>query len=187
MDESEKPGILCCKYWVLSILFAAFTMGSTLYMYAVYFSDRGIAAPAYVGPVALIPTIIVKFLVSIYDKRTKGKFFDRSKSNLLKPERGLKCKNLIPLCFSAYGNTAHFFFFALAFKYAKMAGLNQGVISILTIFATIFNVISFYFAFGEKPSRMKLFGMLFLIGTGVCLAVKAIQVGEENKQDLDNG
>lgn len=115
MSDGEKPGILCCKYWVLSILFAAFTMGSTLYLYAIYFSDRGYKAPAYVGPVALFLTIIAKFLVAIYDKCTKGKFFDRKNSNLLKEDKGIKWVNLIPLGFSAYGNTAHFFFFALAF------------------------------------------------------------------------
>lgn len=64
--------------------------------------------------------------------------------------------------------------------------MNQGVVSILTIMASIFNVTSFYFAFGEKPSKMKLFGMLFCVGTSVCLAIKAVQVGNE-KLENSNG
>ena len=75
VDEKEKPGILCCKYWVLSVLFAALCMGTSLYIYAVNFSSKGIIATAYVAPVPFGAMIIVKFLVIGVDRYRNGVFF----------------------------------------------------------------------------------------------------------------
>ena len=60
--EDEKPGIGCCKYWVLSILFAAFCMGNALYIYATKLSYKGLLATAYVGPIPLATSIVFKIL-----------------------------------------------------------------------------------------------------------------------------
>jgi drug/metabolite transporter (DMT)-like permease len=79
--------------------------------------------------------------------------------------------NLIPLLGNWYGNTAHVILFALAFKYAKMGDLNQGVIIMMTSFASIFNAISFYFCFKETLSIIKIIGMLFFIGCVVFLGI----------------
>ena len=124
VKEDEKPGILCCKYWVLSILFAAFCMGNALYIFATKLSSKGIVATAYVGPVPLVVAIIFKFLVAVYDKHKNGMYWDKSKSNLIEEDSSLKKKNLIPLLASTYANCAHYLFFTMAFKYAKLAGIN---------------------------------------------------------------
>ena len=80
-----------------------------------------------------------------------GKFFDRSRSNLLNEDNSIKKINLVPLLTSVYANCAQYVFFTMAFKFAKQAGINQGVVTVMVVMATIFNTITFYFAFGEKP------------------------------------
>lgn len=72
-------------------------------------------------------------------------------------------------------NCLQFLFLAMAFKYAKMARVNQGVIVIIVVLAIVFNSISFYFAFGEKPSLIKFVGMFFCICTSVLLALNGMQ------------
>ena len=91
--------------------------------------------------------------------------------------------NLVPLLGNWYGNTAHVILFAFAFKYAKMGDLNQGVIIIMTSFASIFNAISFYFFFNETLSTVKIIGMVIFIGCVVFLGIDSSQ--KKNKVELD--
>lgn len=171
IDENDKPGILCCKFWVISCLLASFSMGTSNYMYAVNFSNEGLIAPAYLGPVTLVIMIVLKTLVIFYDKCKNGQFFTKKNSNIFLEDGSLKKMNLIPLLSNCYANTAHVFFFTMAFKYGKLAGINRGVISIIVILASVFNAVSFYFAFNEKPSCSKIIGLLCCVSTSVILAV----------------
>ena len=70
-----------------------------------------------------------------------------------------------------YANTAHVFLFTYAFKFAKIGGLNQGVIPVITVLATLYNSIIFYFAFGERLSCSKIFGMALIISSVVWLGI----------------
>ena len=79
--------------------------------------------------------------------------------------------NLIPLLGNWYGNTAHIILFSFAFRYAKMGDLNQGVIIIMTAFASIFNSVTFYYYFNETLSIIKIVGMIFSIICVVFLAI----------------
>ena len=89
-----------------------------------------------------------------------------------------------------YGNTAHIFLFTFAFKFARLGGLNQGVIPIMTIFATIFNSITFYIAFGETISLPKCFGMVVAVSCVIFLSLdsankKDQSVETEEIEELD--
>ena len=84
-----------------------------------------------------------------------------------------------------YGNVAHVFLFNFAYKFAKLGGLNQGVIPIMTIFATIFNTIIFYLAFGETVSRVKIFGMVFCMSTVIFLTIDANNKRNQAKKETD--
>lgn len=53
-----------------------------------------------------------------------GKVIDYKKSNIFYEDGSIKKINLIPLAGNWYGNTAHMVLFTLAFKYAKLGGLN---------------------------------------------------------------
>lgn len=82
---------------------------------------------------------------------------------------------LVPLLGNWYANTAHVFLLTYAFKYAKMGGVNQGIIPIVTTTAILYNSVAFYCHFGEKVSPMKIVGMLVTVGCVVCLAIDSAQ------------
>jgi len=50
--------------------------------------------------------------------------------------------------------------------------------------ATIFNSVTFYFFFGELPTKIKFFGMAFAITATVLLAVNASQ--QKGNTNVDN-
>ena len=77
--------------------------------------------------------------------------------------------------------------FTLAFKYAKLGGLNQGCVPIMTIFATIFNSISFYLGFGETISYPKLFGMMVAVSCVVYLSIDSANKTEIVEVEGDSG
>ena len=112
------------------------------------------------------------FVVANY--KEKGVYIDKTKSNIYNPDGSYKTKNIIPLLGNWWANTTHLFIFSYAFKFAKMGGLNQGLIQILTTFAIIYNSITFYFGFGEKLTVMKVFGMTFIISCVVCLGLDSV-------------
>ena len=68
-------------------------------------------------------------------------------------------------------------FFTLAFKFAKEAKINQGVVTIVVIMASIFNSVTFYFAFGEKPSCAKFVGMFFCASVTILLGINSALQG----------
>ena len=160
-------------------------MGSALYIYAINFSKKGLIATAYVGPIPLLVVIIVKLLLASYHKYKNGKFFDKAKSNFINVDNTLKKRNMIPLITSIYANCAHYVFLTFAFKYAKLAGMNQGVVTIIIIMASVFNSISFWLAFGEKPSCSKFVGMFFCLGTTVLLGINGALKGNEQSSGKD--
>lgn len=86
---------------------------------------------------------------------------------------------MIPLLTSVYANCAQYVFFTMAFKYAKLAGINQGVVTVMVVMATIFNTFTFYFLFGEKPGGTKVIGMLFCITATVLLSVNSAMQEED--------
>jgi len=146
-------------------------MGIGMYIYATYFSHKGFMATGFIGPMPLLLILGYKGFVCLRNKRRLGTFINYQNSNLFDKDRNLKKKNLAPLIGNWYGNTAHVFLFTFAFKYAKLGGLNQGVIPIMTIFATIFNCTTFYFAFGETISAPQCFGMLIAVSCVIFLSL----------------
>jgi len=83
--------------------------------------------------------------------------------------------NIAPLLGNWYGNTAHVFLFTFAFKFAKLGGLNQGLIPVMSIFATIFNGVAFYVAFGETISMPKCIGMVIAVSCVIFLCLDSAQ------------
>ena len=72
-----------------------------------------------------------------------------------------------------YANVAHVFLFNFAFKFAKLGGINQGVVAISVVFASVFNSIVFYCAFGEKIGGGHFIGMFLIVVCGVLLSLAA--------------
>ena len=158
-------------------------MGIGIYFLAVNLSKDGIAGTGILGPVSLALLVGFKLGFAIRNRLTIGRFINPEDSNIINPDGSLKWVNLVPLLGNAYANISHIFLFTYAFKFAKMGGLNQGVVPIVTTTATLYNSVIFYFVFGEKVSKVKIFGMLFTVGCVVLLALdssqkKAAKMGE---------
>lgn len=128
----------------------------------------------------LLLLLIYKAFFACRNKRTIGTFINYEKSNIYEKDGSLKKMNLAPLLGNWYGNTAHVFLFTYAFKFAKLGGLNQGVIPIMTIFASIFNSIAFYLAFGEIISMPKIFGMII-----ACSCVVFLSLDSAGKKEIE--
>ncbi len=128
-------------------------------------------ANAYIGPVPFTILVSIKIFNLLRNKINHGFFIDKNNSNLIDANGNLKTINLVPLLGNWYGNTAHIILFSFAFRYAKMGDLNQGVIIIMTNFASIFNSFTFYFFFNEKLSIIKIIGMIVCISCVIFLAL----------------
>ena len=82
-------------------------------------------------------------------------------------------KTLIPLFGNAITNGGYLVVMSLAWDFAKAGGLNQGVVSTLLSFASVFNVVTFYCFFNEKISLWQGLGICFMIGCVLCLGLAA--------------
>jgi multidrug transporter EmrE-like cation transporter len=112
-----------------------------------------------------------------------GSFIDKPNSSFYKKDGSFNSTNLIPLAGNWIPNSAHVFLFTFAFKYAKISGINQGLISTITSFASIYNGIVFYFYFGEKLTCMKILGMC-----GMFLCVILLNIDASTKTgEADDG
>lgn len=94
---------------------------------------------------------------------------------------------MIPLLGNWYANAAHVFLFNFAFKFAKLGGLNQGVVSVTTTFASIFNTVIFYFYFGERVGMPQYFGIALIFCCGVLLGIAASMKKKDANTELSEG
>ena len=76
-----------------------------------------------------------------------------------------------------------------AWKFAKLGDINQGVVSALLALASLINVVTFYFGFGEKISMLSLFGVVLMVISVVCIGAAAgSHSGEtETEEELEEG
>ena len=76
-----------------------------------------------------------------------------------------------------------------AWKFAKLGDINQGVVSALLALASLINVVTFYFGFGEKISMLSLFGVVLMVISVVCIGAAARSHGgeTETEEELEEG
>ena len=69
-----------------------------------------------------------------------------------------------------------------AWGFADQAGLNQGIISSLLCFASVFNIIVFYCAFKEKVRKLHLIGVILMFFGIVCIGIAAATQDESEEE-----
>jgi drug/metabolite transporter (DMT)-like permease len=89
-----------------------------------------------------------------------------------------KRKNLLALLGNFAPNFLILLSLTLAFKYAALGGLNQGVLPTLTCLASIFTMVLFYFTFYELISLVQFLGMLVMVISVVFLGLEAMNKGQ---------
>jgi hypothetical protein len=138
-----------------------------------------VVGSGFIGPVVLVLLVLIKVIDLFRTRFTKGVWIDKTNSNIYSPDGKLKKKNIIPILGNWYGNTAQVFLFSVAFKYATLGGLNQGIVPSLTLFASFFNAIVFYLVFKERLSCPNITGMIVAFACGVLLAIdSALKKGQ---------
>ena len=76
-----------------------------------------------------------------------------------------------------------------AWYFAELGQINQGVVSALLALASLINVVTFYFGFGEKISVLSLVGVIFMVASVVCIGAAAGSHGGdvETDEELEEG
>ena len=73
-----------------------------------------------------------------------------------------------------------------AWYFAELGEINQGVVSALLSLASLINVVTFYFGFGERLSYLHLIGVVFMVASVICIGAAAGSHGgkTETAEDL---
>lgn len=101
-----------------------------------------------------------------------GQWIDYSKSNFFTPEKKFRADHIWCLFWNGMANFISLATNTLAYKFAYIAGMNQGIISAESCFASVFNVIAFYFIYKEKISVAQLVGIFLMLGCVACLSLE---------------
>lgn len=80
-------------------------------------------------------------------------------------------------------NVSYLIVMTYAWYFAKLGGINQGVVSALLALASLINVVSFYCAFGEKIGYLHCIGVFFMVASVVCIGAAAGSHGGEIETD----
>ena len=97
----------------------------------------------------------------------------------------IKWSNLVPFLGNVTVNVSYLIVMTYAWHFAKLGGINQGVVSALLALASLINVITFYFGFGEKISYIHLVGVVFMVASVVCIGAAAGSHSGESESDLE--
>ena len=112
-----------------------------------------------------------------------GAWTNPKNSRLVWPNGKLKWSNLVPLLGNATVNVSYLIVMTYAWYFAELGGINQGVVSALLALASLINVVTFYFGFGEKIGWLHLIGVVFMVASVICIGAAAGSHGGEIETD----
>ena len=144
-------------------------------------SQHGVLGGGFPGPASLLMVCIYKFFSQLRVKRATGYWVDKTKSNYYKKvasseaptevtdgdefrpaavadraDYAFNWRNMAMVFFAqAMTSLAGLCLVAYAFKFAKMAGINQGCIPVLFSMTIIYVSVLFYYCFQESISVSK--------------------------------
>jgi len=172
-----------CK-WITAAIAAGACMGTGAFLFASKFSDYSTPGLSIMDPGAFIMCLFIRVYQECRFKLRTGSWFKPKGSRVIGPDGKILWKTLIPVIMNIVTNGGYLCLMAQGWKFAKAAGLNQGVISTLLSLASLFNIIIFYLKFGEKISPLHFIGIFLMIACIICISVAATTDGEED-EDFD--
>jgi len=159
-------------------------MGFGAFLYATNFSKNGIVGTGIISPGPFFFCLTIRVVEEVRFKRRTGSWFKREGSRVMTPEGKIIWETLIPLSVNVATNVLYLIVLTLGWKFAKASGLNQGVISTLLSLASFFNLILFYFKFGEKISCSHFLGIILMLACVICISMAATT--GKDLQDFDS-
>ena len=149
-------------------------MGTGAFIYANSYSEYGLAGSGVLGPGAFIMYLVIKVFREIRFRSKNGKWAKSQNSSWVRDEdRKIRWMSLVPLLGNVACNLGYTIVMTFAWNFAEQGGLNPGIISSLLCFASVFNIIVFYCAFGEKVSKLHLIGVALMFCGIVCIGAAA--------------
>ena len=141
------------SYWITCGILAGFFQGTGNFIYASNFSYLGFIGNGVLGPGTLLVFILVKLIREYLHFKKEGRWFKKKNSAWLDEHENFYYRNLVPLFVNGLTNLGFTIVMTFAWRFAKMGGMNQGIISTLLSFSSVFNVFIFAKVFGEKVTR----------------------------------
>lgn len=197
-DTEDKPGLQKQKsqileqelaaggffgkncYWISCSLAAGFFMGTGSAIFATQYADLGFQGGGLCGPGVFIIFFGIWLIRKIVYRCKHGRWTDAKDSRLIYVETGkLRWSNLIPLLGNATVNVSYLVVMTYAWYFAELGDINQGVVSALLALASLINVVTFYFGFGEKIGWLHLIGVVFMVASVICIGAAAGSHGGE--------
>ena len=171
--------------WISISIAAGACMGTGAFIFASNFSDQGLFGTGLLGPAPCLILIVLRFVLELRYRLRTGRWTKTKNSRLLTDDGKIRWATLIPLVGNVITNGGYLLSMSLGWKFAKAAGINQGVISTLLSMASVFNIVIFYFKFGEKISCLHLIGVGMMIACVLCISLAAASKKEED-EDFDS-
>ena len=152
LEQNEEQESKCgACYWISCGLGAGFCMGTGGAIYATTYAKLGLGGVSLTGPGTLLFFLIWRIVAELKHRYTYGQWLKREQSRIVDEEGRTKWKNLIPLFGNVFINGMYLVIMAYAWNFAKIGGMNQGLVTTWLSVASVYNVIVFYCVFGEKP------------------------------------
>ena len=137
-------------------------------------------ATGILGPAPFLMCLTIRLSQEICYRAKKDTWFkEGSKSRVRTPEGQILWKSLIPVFINILTNASYLVVLTLGWKFAKASNINQGVITTLLSCASLFNMIIFYFKFGEKINCLHIIGISLMIACIICISVAATEEQDE--------
>ena len=188
-EEVEQEGERKCAncYWISCGLGAGFCMGTGGALYATCYARLGMGGVGLTGPGTFLVYALWRLILEVHYRFKNGQWLKATGSRLVYDEGGIKWKNLIPLLGNVFINGVYLILMSYAWNFARLGGLNQGLVTTWLSVASVYNVIVFYCVFGEKPLPLQYLGILLIICMIVTLDLAAYGQKEEGlEESLDS-
>lgn len=154
-------------------------MGTGAFIYASNYADYGLAGSGVLGPGAFVVFLLAKLIREVIYRSKNRSWVKPLRSSWFLETGKVRWSSLVPLLGNMGANIGYTIVMTFAWRFADEAGLNQGVISSLLSFASVFNCVVFYCAFGEKVSKLHLIGVAFMFCGIACIGAAAATQEEQ--------
>jgi drug/metabolite transporter (DMT)-like permease len=172
-------------FWVVCGFMAGLLMGSGAFIFASNFSEFGFKANGLLGPGTLIVCVGAKLAIEVSYFLKHRRWFKESGSAWRTPEGKFKWTGLLAVAINCATNFGYTLVMNLAWRFARIGGLNQGIVSTMLSLASIFNLFVFYLIWGEKANYAQLLGTAFMILAITCMGTKL--ESQEEQEGVDTG
>ena len=159
-------------------------MGTGGAVYATCYARLGLVGVSVTGPGTFLIYLTWRIILEVTYRIKHGQWLKKQGSRVVDNDGNYKWRNLIPLLGNVFINGIYLIIMSYAWNFAQLGGMNQGLVTTWLSVASVYNVISFYCVFGEKPLPLQYLGIGLIIAMIVCLDFAATSQTEEDEGEF---